>query len=393
MTLNNNIAKIKDQLLSDIKTDFFITEYKKFSNNEKSNYFKNVVNAANYVFTYNEKYGTLNETTIKTGSLNFIEDYIVLNVRNKLSEFLNSWMTEECDLQFNKNMIYDFVKNDRSFFFTLLSQNHDKGLLDYTEFTNYLIDSNISQQISPIEFMQQFQLSEDNVLCYYHYLQTIEKYFSLNEIKDDEFYNLYCLSFKQKKGIYFLHEQANDALTAIIQEKFTKEKLNKKEFFQFLFDKNLKFSEKDKTLGMAVRTFIDEDIVNQFYKEIIEAIPDNFPAFKKDSTYGLFHALKNLKTTKTIESDPAIQILHMLKIGSAKQNFMEFFEQNGLKDTVKKMIIFKENYPNIYKSAFTNKNPIVVNPSDLKSISAFELVMIHMDLDKSLFKNNIKNRL
>ena len=81
----------------------------------------------------------------------------------------------------------------------------------------------------------------------------------------------------------------------------------------------------------------------------------------------------------------------MLRVEPKK--FISFFEQNGLEHTVKKLTIFKENYPKIYKSAFTSKNPIVVKPSDPKSVAAFELVMMHMELNKSLLKNSIKNRL
>lgn len=394
MNLEQNIENIKNQLLGGMTADFLISQYNQCNDDDKVTYFKNIVNAANYVFTYNETYGTLNETTQKIGKLTFIQDNDVLKVRNKLSDFINRWMDDNSNFQFNQNMISNFVKNDKSFFFVLLSQNYFHEFENYNYFTNYLLTNDVCQQISPIEFFQQFRLSTDNnTLSYYHYLQTVEQYFYFKEIKDDDLYNLYLLSFKKNKETYFLHEQANNVLTTIIQEKFNTGKLNKKEFFQFLFDQNLKFSEKDRTLGMAIRDFSDEYIAQQFYKEIIEAIPDNFTAIKKDSTYGLFHALKYLATTKAIKSDSAIQVLHMLKIGSTKKSFMEFFEQNGLEDTVKKLNIFKTYYPNIYKSVFTSKNPIVVKSSDSKSLAAFELVMMHIELNKLLLKNNIKNRL
>lgn len=129
MILNNDIEKIKNQLLGGMTANFFTSQYNQCNDDEKIIYFKNIVNAANYVFTYNDTYGKLNETTQKIGGLSFIQDNDILKVRNKLDFFLKRWMTEESNLELNKHMILDFLKNDRSFFFILLSQNYDRGVL------------------------------------------------------------------------------------------------------------------------------------------------------------------------------------------------------------------------------------------------------------------------
>lgn len=65
MILNNDIEKIKNQLLGGMTANFFTSQYNQCNDDEKIIYFKNIVNAANYVFTYNDTYGKLNETTQK----------------------------------------------------------------------------------------------------------------------------------------------------------------------------------------------------------------------------------------------------------------------------------------------------------------------------------------
>lgn len=391
MILNNDIEKIKNQLLGGMTADFFTSHYNQCNDNEKVIYFKNIVNAANYVFTYNDTYGTLNETTQKIGTLTFIPNDDVLKVRNKLSSFLNNWITEESNMAFNRRITLDFLKNDRPFFFILLSQNYDKGLLDYHEFISYLINEKISQNISAFEFLKEFKLSTNHQLSYYNYINVAERYFSFKEIKENELYDLYCLSFKTNNGQPVFSEHTNDALKNIIAHKFFNKKLSKVQFFKYLFDNELTFNAKDYTLGMAVDDFMDEETAQKFSNNIIKAIPDNFSAINKNIIPGIFHSLKLLNTLGITKKDPSIEILYMLKMEPKK--FISFFEQNGLDNTVQKLNIFKEHYPKIYKSTFTSKNPIIVKPSDPKSLAAFELVMMHMELNKSLLKNSIKNRL
>lgn len=391
MILNNDIEKIKNQLLGGMTADFFTSHYNQCNDNEKVIYFKNIVNAANYVFTYNDTYGTLNETTQKIGTLTFIPNDDVLKVRNKLSSFLSNWITEESNIAFNRRITLDFLQNDRPFFFILLSQNYDKGLLDYHKFISYLINEEISLNISAFEFLKEFKLSIDHQLSCYNYVNAVERYFDFKEIKGHELYDLYCLSFKTNNGRPVFNEYTNKALTNILRDKFCKNELNKIQFFQYLFDQQLKFNAKDPTLGLAINDFMDEDIAQKFSNNIIKAIPDNGSVIKKNIIHGIYHSLKLLDKLEITKKDPVIEILYMLKMEPKK--FTLFFEQNGLDNTVHKLTMFKNRYPNIYKSAFTNKNPIVVHRSKLKSLSIFELVMMHMDLDKSLLKNNIKNRL
>lgn len=390
MTLNNNIENIKNQLLGGMTANFFTSQYNQCNDDEKIIYFKNIVNAANYVFTYNDTYGKLNKTTQKIGGLSFIQDNDILKVRNKLDFFLKRWMTEESNLELNKHMILDFLKNDRSFFFILLSQNYDRGVLNYDEFVSYLINKDISQNISAFEFLEKFKLSMDNNLSYYNYLNVIERYFSLKEIEEYELYDLYCLSFKINNGRPVFNEYTNETFINVIANKFFNNQLNKVDFFKYLFDKKLKFNANNPTLGVAIHEFMDEETAKNFSNNIIKAIPDTFSIINKINI-GIYHSLQLLNTLEITKKDPSIEILYMLRVEPKK--FISFFEQNGLEHTVKKLTIFKENYPKIYKSAFTSKNPIVVKPSDPKSVAAFELVMMHMELNKSLLKNSIKNRL
>ena len=205
-----------------------------------------------------------------------------------------------------------------------------------------------------------------------------------------ELYDLYCLSFKINNGRPVFNEYTNETFINVIANKFFNNQLNKVDFFKYLFDKKLKFNANNPTLGVAIHEFMDEETAKNFSNNIIKAIPDTFSIINKINI-GIYHSLQLLNTLEITKKDPSIEILYMLRVEPKK--CISFFEQNGLEHTVKKLTIFKENYPKIYKSAFTSKNPIVVKPSDPKSVAAFELVMMHMELNKSLLKNSIKNRL
>ena len=95
-----------------------------------------------------------------------------------------------------------------------------RTVLNYDEFVSYLINKDISQNISAFEFLEKFKLSMDNNLSYYNYLNVIERYFSLKEIEEYELYDLYCLSFKINNGRPVFNEYTNETFINVIANKF-----------------------------------------------------------------------------------------------------------------------------------------------------------------------------
>ena len=167
-------------------------------------------------------------------------------------------------------------------------------------------------------------------------------------------------------------------LTDILKQAIEEGWVDKIELFKKIYTVNKKFNNKSITLSSFLYNFIDTTFAQQFYKELYAAIPDNYTIARENKGSGIYKTIKLLNEIEETKYDPALNILGIIKLGSPKHNFVDYIRKYGVDSFVDKLIVFKTQYPNIYKSTFENKSPVLLSKTKEESITYFEEVMLKM---------------
>lgn len=351
-------------------SEFLISEYKKSILTDKVAILNTIVNSFSFVFknNYSQYCGSLCHIEHSLNDNVLIYQYqLFIHFFKKDKDYLNVLNILKKD---NPQLIYSLIFHHKT-----EKYNFDKSIIDILfeeSFTDGIPTIDFLKIISDLD-MDGYDQSTHEGIQYIVY-----KYISKLPNKKEELIKYYFLFATNSTEVMRLSSVIGWVLTDIMKQAIEEGWVDKIELFKKIYTVNKKFNNKSITLSCFLYNFIDTRFTQQFYKELYAAIPDNYTIIRENKGSGIYKTIKLLNEIEETKYDPALNILGIIKLGTPKHNFVDYIRKYGVDSFVNKLIVFKKQYPNIYKSTFENKSPVLLSKTKEESIAYFEEVMLKM---------------
>lgn len=334
---------------------------------------KTIIESANYVFYFNHK---------RTSDYHFLDSQKLKNSQEFPSEYYYFWdlIYDDKDLE----AVFDKIsETDINILFILLlhHDSNNESKIYYLKMINMICNKSFVEKLPLFDFLKLWHDVENNNHSGESELSAsqhlIDTYFSFLNNAIPQLCDLYF-----KSSTYKLDRKDIPTLTSYYTEKlilkyFNNGTINKIDFFEPILKKSFIFNNEDISYSIWIRELCDQDIATFYYENLYNAIPDNYYLLKEDRGLGIHTTIKLLSEIDETKNDPVIQLLRIITSGNAKIRFINHVKQYGAINCASHFKIFEEKFPKIYKSAFLNKNPIVLNKNKPESIACFEQVMMY----------------
>ena len=334
---------------------------------------KTIIESANSVFH-------LNHT--RTYNYHFLDSQKLKNSQEFPSEYYYFWYLIYGDKYLEA--VFDKIsETDINILFMLLlhHDNNNESNIYYLKMINMICNKSFVKKLPLFDFLKLWHDVENNHRSGESELSgsqhLMDTYFSFLDNAIPQLCDLYFRS-----STYKLNEIDIPTLTSYYTEKlilkyFNNRIINKINFFEPILKKPFIFNDEDVSYSIWIKELCDQEIAAFYYENLYNAIPDNYYLLKKDRGQGIHKTIQLLSEINETKNDPVIQLLRIITSGNAKIRFINHVKQYGAISSASHFKIFEEKFPKIYKSAFLNKNPIILNKNKPESIACFEQVMMY----------------